>query len=194
MAFPVKARQNTPPVSPANGDRYLVNTAPTGAWAGQANKFAIWYTSFWSFRSPVEGEETYLQNTDEWLFYDGTAWVTHPFSATGTPAATYLTPDSLGSFLTRANLNWGKSRDGRRRGDRNHRQYRRASVLELADNAPRRGRQHHIASDAPGVGLAGRRAGRRRIRRGGDDTARGARHVFLPAQPVIQRWLPNPGK
>jgi len=112
MAFPVKARQNTPPGSPANGDRYLVNTAPTGAWSGQANKFAVWYTSFWSFRAPVEGEETYLQDTDEWLFFNGTAWVTHPFSATGTPAATYLTPDSLGTFLTRANLDWGNQGTG----------------------------------------------------------------------------------
>lgn len=40
---------NTPPGSPADGDRYVVGTAPTGAWAGQANKLARWLDSTWTF-------------------------------------------------------------------------------------------------------------------------------------------------
>lgn len=40
---------NTPPASPAAGDRYIVGTAPTGAWAGQAGKVARWLEGMWSF-------------------------------------------------------------------------------------------------------------------------------------------------
>ena len=33
---------NSPPGSPSGGDRHIVGTSPTGAWAGQANKLARW--------------------------------------------------------------------------------------------------------------------------------------------------------
>lgn len=39
---------NTPPASPVNGDIHVVGTVPTGAWVGQANKFAIYYSG-WVF-------------------------------------------------------------------------------------------------------------------------------------------------
>ena len=41
---------NTPPGSPANGDRHIVGTAPTGAWAGQAGKMAQRLDGVWVFR------------------------------------------------------------------------------------------------------------------------------------------------
>lgn len=40
---------NTPPGSPANGARYVVGTAPTGAWAGRANQVARWLDGTWQF-------------------------------------------------------------------------------------------------------------------------------------------------
>ena len=45
----VSVGDNTPPGSPANGARYVVGTAPTGAWVGQANKMARWLNGAWSF-------------------------------------------------------------------------------------------------------------------------------------------------
>ncbi|TXH12638.1 MAG: DUF2793 domain-containing protein [Hyphomicrobiaceae bacterium] len=36
------ARQDTPPVSPSNGDKYLVGASPTGAWVGKENQIATW--------------------------------------------------------------------------------------------------------------------------------------------------------
>jgi len=42
---------NTPPASPAAGDRHVVGTAPTGLWAGQAGKVARFLDGFWSFFS-----------------------------------------------------------------------------------------------------------------------------------------------
>lgn len=40
---------NSPPGSPTNGDRYIVGTSPTGAWAGQSNKLAQWLDGAWRF-------------------------------------------------------------------------------------------------------------------------------------------------
>lgn len=40
---------NTPPGSPADGDMYVCGTAPTGAWAGKANKLAFRYGGSWRF-------------------------------------------------------------------------------------------------------------------------------------------------
>lgn len=40
---------NTPPGSPTEGDRHIVGTSPTGAWASQAGKLARYLDSSWSF-------------------------------------------------------------------------------------------------------------------------------------------------
>lgn len=40
---------NSPPSAPAEGDRYIVGTAPTGNWAGHANKLARWQSGGWEF-------------------------------------------------------------------------------------------------------------------------------------------------
>lgn len=47
--------QNNPPVSPSEGDRYLVNTVPTGDWTGQAGKVAVYENSAWRFITPTNG-------------------------------------------------------------------------------------------------------------------------------------------
>jgi hypothetical protein len=40
---------NAPPAVPAEGDRHVVGTAPTGLWAGQAGKVARFLDGHWSF-------------------------------------------------------------------------------------------------------------------------------------------------
>lgn len=40
---------NAPPVSPTNGDAYVLGAAPTGAWAGRANAIAVRVGSAWRF-------------------------------------------------------------------------------------------------------------------------------------------------
>jgi len=59
----VISRTNTPPGSPANGNVYLCADAPTGAWAGQAGKLAVYRSGGWVFVAPKQG----------WLIYDATA-------------------------------------------------------------------------------------------------------------------------
>lgn len=46
---------NAPPASPAEGDRHIVGTAPTGAWADHADAVAAWIGGAWQFHEPREG-------------------------------------------------------------------------------------------------------------------------------------------
>ena len=80
---------STPPVSPSNGDTYIVGAAPTGAWSGQANSVAYWAvdaqdgtsispniaTGQWEFYAPLQGWRVYDQNTGATWQYNGTNWI-----------------------------------------------------------------------------------------------------------------------
>lgn len=43
------------PTSPAPGQCWIVGTSPTGAWAGQGGRLAIWTVGGWRFVIPREG-------------------------------------------------------------------------------------------------------------------------------------------
>ena len=45
----------TPPGSPANGERWIVPSGATGAWAGQAGRIAHWNVNAWVFYVPITG-------------------------------------------------------------------------------------------------------------------------------------------
>ncbi len=64
---------NTPPASPNNGDTYIVAAAPTGAWSGQANKIAAYYSG-WRFKTPQAGWQAWARNENKLLYFTGTAW------------------------------------------------------------------------------------------------------------------------
>lgn len=55
---------NAPPASPANGSRYIIGTAPTGAWATRANQVGQWLDGGWRFY-----QARYALNQD-----DGSLW------------------------------------------------------------------------------------------------------------------------
>jgi hypothetical protein len=65
---------NTPPVSPAEGDLYIVGAAPTGAWASNANDIA-YYNSGWKFINPNEGMTIWVNDENMQYTWDGSAWV-----------------------------------------------------------------------------------------------------------------------
>lgn len=78
---------NAPPAGVA-GQRFIVGTAPTGAWAGQANKLARFLDGAWQFfdaRYVVNAADgrLYLRSGATWLAYGGsdTGWV----AGQGTP-------------------------------------------------------------------------------------------------------------
>jgi hypothetical protein len=68
------ALTNTPPGSPLAGNVYILRSAPTGVWNGQANKIA-YYTTVWNFITPLEGMSLWVNNEDCEYFYNGSAWV-----------------------------------------------------------------------------------------------------------------------
>lgn len=77
MLEPVISRTNTPPGGPVTGDRYLINTAPTGAWAGHANEVAEWNGASWDFTVPVLDNTVFVTDTLTTLRYNGSSWVSY---------------------------------------------------------------------------------------------------------------------
>jgi hypothetical protein len=66
----------TPPVSPSNGDVYiLASTGCTGLWAGHENKVALYYNSLWWFWTPKEGWIFYNETDEIKVLWNGSAWV-----------------------------------------------------------------------------------------------------------------------
>lgn len=67
----VSVGDNAPPGSPANGARYVVGAAPTGAWAGRANQVAQRLDGAWRFYAA-----RYVLNLADGLMYvrQGATW------------------------------------------------------------------------------------------------------------------------
>lgn len=66
---------NTPPATPADGDRHLIGTAPTGAWAGRANALAVYRGGAWQFYAAKNGFSAYNLGDSTLYRFDGSAWV-----------------------------------------------------------------------------------------------------------------------
>jgi hypothetical protein len=70
----VAAGLNIPPADPEPGEGWIVGTAPTGAWAGEANALAAWSDGGWIFVTPSDGIQIWVTDTAEFAqFLDG-AW------------------------------------------------------------------------------------------------------------------------
>lgn len=53
---------NTPPGSPADGDRYIIGSSPTGAWAGHGGEVAAYIGSGWVYWPPGVGWLAFVQS------------------------------------------------------------------------------------------------------------------------------------
>lgn len=65
---------SAPPLSPADGDRYLVKTAGTGAFSGKDNQIAHFSGDAWAFLPPRPGWICYVQDEGALLVWSGTDW------------------------------------------------------------------------------------------------------------------------
>ncbi len=63
-----------PPVDPEEGQCWIVGTAPTGTWTGQANSIAIRTGGGWRFAPPREGMRATRLTDGAQLRFDGAAW------------------------------------------------------------------------------------------------------------------------
>lgn len=64
-----------PPGSPSAGHRYIVAATATGAFTGQENNVAVYIGSNWIFFTPSEGWRAYDQGANQFIIFNGSAWV-----------------------------------------------------------------------------------------------------------------------
>lgn len=72
---------STPPVSPQEGDIYIVASGGTNDWDGRDGDIA-WFYQSWRFIRPKEGMMIWVSDEDTHYIYDGTAWGTLSISGT----------------------------------------------------------------------------------------------------------------
>jgi len=67
---------NAPPLSPAQGQRWIVkpSPSPTGAWAGHGNQIAAWQDGAWLFSTPRPGWIAFVEDEAVLLMWSGSAW------------------------------------------------------------------------------------------------------------------------
>jgi len=70
----VLERLDTPPGSPADGDRYLVIATATGDWTGHENDIALYLNGAWYFKTPREGWTARVEDEDARYEFDGSGW------------------------------------------------------------------------------------------------------------------------
>ena len=51
----ISQTRTTPPGSPLEGDRYIIASGATGAWAGKDLNIAVWTSGAWAFYAPPPG-------------------------------------------------------------------------------------------------------------------------------------------
>lgn len=73
----LSATTTTPPVSPRQGDRYIVPTTVTGgnAWTPFARRIAYYGADGWVFMTPKPGWEAYVVDVDRTFIFKTTDWV-----------------------------------------------------------------------------------------------------------------------
>jgi hypothetical protein len=64
-----------PPATPAEGDRYIVAGAGTGAWAGKGGQIALWQDGMWRHFAPSRGFLGYVLDEGVLVAWSGTAWI-----------------------------------------------------------------------------------------------------------------------
>lgn len=66
--------RTTPPASPVEGQRHIVATAPTGAWAGHSQAIATWQDGAWAFLAPKSGWCAWSIADAGLQVFDGSIW------------------------------------------------------------------------------------------------------------------------
>ncbi|MBC7286018.1 DUF2793 domain-containing protein, partial [Hoeflea sp.] len=64
-----------PPGSPTDGDRYIVGSGATAAWAGWDLNVALWTDGAWLRLPPRTGWRAWVEDEGLLLVYDGAGWV-----------------------------------------------------------------------------------------------------------------------
>ena len=64
----------TPPVSPVDGDRYIVPAAATGVWVGKTNQIAVRVAGAWEYYVPKVGWLCFIEDEAVLSAYKVAGW------------------------------------------------------------------------------------------------------------------------
>jgi hypothetical protein len=64
----------TPPISPEDGDRYIVAVGGAGAWEGHDLEIAAYQDGAWAFFQPLVGWRSWISDEEALVVWDGSAW------------------------------------------------------------------------------------------------------------------------
>lgn len=67
----VEGEANDPPAAPADGEVWIVGTAPTGEWSGRAGQLAGRQAGAWQFAAPREGMRVFDKEARQFALHDG---------------------------------------------------------------------------------------------------------------------------
>jgi hypothetical protein len=65
----------SPPASPGEGQRWIVKSGATGAWADHDNEIAIFLDGGWSFFAPMVGWLAWVTDESVLLAWNGATWI-----------------------------------------------------------------------------------------------------------------------
>lgn len=74
QASVVAVAVDTPPAAPAPGEAWIVGSAPTGDWAGEADALAGWTDGGWRFVVPTEGMMVWDRATGQPARWSAGSW------------------------------------------------------------------------------------------------------------------------
>ncbi|HEY0236561.1 MAG TPA: DUF2793 domain-containing protein [Afipia sp.] len=94
----------TPPPTPANGERHVVASGATGAWAGQANAIATWEDGAWRFLVPRPGWLVWSAADSSVFVFDGASWSAVSGGGGGSSALDNTPHVGINSTATSPNL------------------------------------------------------------------------------------------
>src|SRR5690606_7806917 len=89
-------RRTAPPLSPVEGERWLIAADATGPFSGHENHITCFQDSAWSFFVPLPGWLLWVDDDAELYLWTGAAWtpIQHLFADLGVNA----TPDTTNRF------------------------------------------------------------------------------------------------
>ena len=98
----VEAEQNAPPAAPADGQAWIVGSAPTGSWAGFAGRIALRQAGQWLFIAPWNGLHFLDLASGQNVRRHGGAWVraTAPDEATGGSTVDSQARSAISALIT----------------------------------------------------------------------------------------------
>ncbi|MBD3730707.1 MAG: DUF2793 domain-containing protein [Sphingomonadales bacterium] len=70
----VEGEASVPPVSPADGESWLVGSAAEGGWSGYEGHLASWQSGVWLFAYPSEGWQVFDRDTRQAIRYSLGEW------------------------------------------------------------------------------------------------------------------------